>query len=59
MTEYEYQTEIVARRLAYEAMEKECCYGCAERIGVPCLKAPKCEKLKEGNENEDRKNNRG
>lgn len=45
MTEYEYQTEVVAKRKALESKETDACYGCAERFGVPCLKAWKCEKL--------------
>lgn len=45
ITEYEYQTEVVARRKTLEAQETNVCIGCMDRFGVPCLKAWKCERL--------------
>lgn len=47
MTECEYQTEVVARRKTLEAQETKVCRGCVDRLGVPCLKAWKCERLNE------------
>lgn len=48
MTEYEYQTEVVSKRKAYEEEEKKHdCSNCRERIGVPCLKAYRCERTHE------------
>ena len=53
MTEYEYQTEVVARRIAAEKEEeKHDCGNCKERIGIPCLKVYRCEKLKKGAKDE-------
>lgn len=47
MTEHEYQTEVVEKRMALEARETDICRGCRDRLGVPCLKAWKCEKLEQ------------
>ena len=44
MTEYEYYTEVVSKRQELESKETDACKGCGERLGVPCLKARKCEK---------------
>lgn len=39
--------ELDSRRRAGEAEEaKHDCKGCRERVGVPCLKAYRCEKVK-------------
>lgn len=47
MTEREYQTEVVARRIRGEQEEaKHDCKGCTERVGIPCLKAHRCERWK-------------
>lgn len=52
MTEYEYYTKVVEKRKELESKEADACRGCRDRLGVPCLKAWKCEKLngKEVNE---------
>ncbi len=51
MTEYEYLTEVVARREAAEAEEKKHdCESCTERLGVPCLKAHSCTRMKKEKE---------
>ena len=43
--------DLEARRRAGEAEEaKRDCTGCRERVGVPCLKAYKCERVKDGND---------
>jgi len=40
--------DLEARRRAGEAEEaKHDCTGCRERVGVPCLKAYRCERTKE------------
>ena len=39
--------DLEARRRAGEAEEaKHDCKGCTERVGVPCLKAYRCERAK-------------
>lgn len=39
--------ELDSRRRAGEAEEaKHDCKGCRERVGVPCLKAYRCERIK-------------
>jgi len=41
-------SDLEARRRAGEAEEaKHDCTGCRERVGVPCLKAYRCERTKE------------
>ena len=50
MTEYEYQAEVVARRIKDEMEEtKHDCKNCTERVGIPCLKVWRCERLKNEN----------
>ena len=40
--------ELEAKRRAGEAEEaKHDCEGCRERVGIPCLKAYRCERLKQ------------
>lgn len=40
--------DLEARRRAGEAEEaKHNCTGCRERVGVPCLKAYRCERRKD------------
>ena len=53
MTEHEYMTEVVAKRNELESKETDACRGCRERLGVPCLKAWKCEKINEKEVNEE------
>lgn len=51
MTEYEYQTQVVARREAAEREEaKHDCEGCRERVGIPCLRVYRCDKMKKEGE---------
>lgn len=51
MNEYEYQTEVVARRIAAENEEiKHDCKNCNERVGIPCLKVYRCERIIENEE---------
>lgn len=39
--------ELDAKRRAGEAEEaKHDCEGCRDRVGIPCLKAYRCERLK-------------
>ena len=45
--------DLEARRKTGEAEEaKHDCTGCRERVGVPCLKAYRCERAKDGIETE-------
>lgn len=54
MTEWEYQTQVVARRIAAEQEEKKHdCINCQERVGVPCLKVYRCKKEKNENDRRD------
>ena len=44
-------SDLEAKRRAGEAEEaKHDCTGCRERVGVPCLKAYRCERVKDGND---------
>lgn len=53
VTEYKYQTEVVARRIAAEKEEeKHDCENCNERFGLPCLKVYRCDKLKDAEREE-------
>lgn len=50
MTEYEYTKEVVARRIAAEKEEeKHDCKNCRNRVGIPCLRVFRCEKMKGDN----------
>lgn len=45
------ESELNAMRLAGETEEtKHDCKGCSDRIGIPCLRAKSCKKLKSENE---------
>jgi hypothetical protein len=43
---WELTDELNRLRTSYEQLEKDVCKNCEDRLGIPCLVAPRCEKLK-------------